>query len=377
MWLTGLRREGRFCWTIIDDDRLLPHNLARHIGRRDGVFEFKANILARHLDETLTSKVPTRTIAANLFPSKEGGDEVQEALGTADLIIDATASILAARHLSDHAARARRASVFFNPAGTAAVLLAEPADREVTLRDIEAQYYALLLRTERLDDHLGKEPETLAYTGACRAITSRISQSRAAVLSGLAAGGLAEVVDGDTGVLTIWSLSPDGGVTVDTAKPEQTKSFVAHGWKIIIHAALMRDINEMRQLRAPSETGGILFGVVDIPEKRIDLIYASAAPPDSNEQRGSFVRGVSGVDELMESVRSRTAGQVRYVGEWHSHPPRSSARPSAVDGEQIDWLAALMEMESMPALMVIAAEHETAVIFADQQAEPQAKEAVA
>jgi hypothetical protein len=41
-----------------------------------------------------------------------------------------------------------------------------------------------------------------------------------------------------------------------------------------------------------------------------------------------------------------------------------------VDGQQIDWLAALMGMDSMPALMVIAAEHELAVIFADQQAVP-------
>jgi hypothetical protein len=66
----------------------------------------------------------------------------------------------------------------------------------------------------------------------------------------------------------------------------------------------------------------------------------------------------------------RTAGQLRYVGEWHSHPPRASARPSAVDGQQIDWLAALMEMESMPALMLIAAEKEVAIVFADQRAAP-------
>ena len=99
---------------------------------------------------------------------------------------------------------------------------------------------------------------------------------------------------------------------------------------------------------------------------------SSMLPPhrDSDEQPGSFVRGVSGVEELMDSVRRRTAGQVRYIGEWHSHPPRSSARPSAVDGQQIDWLAALMGMDSMPALMVIAAERESAVIFANQHAEP-------
>ena len=141
--------------------------------------------------------------------------------------------------------------------------------------------------------------------------------------------------------------------------PEPVMRFRAGEWKIAFDEGLVRRLHEMRDARVPSETGGILFGLVDIPAKRIHLVDASAAPPDSDEQPGSFVRSVSGVEELMESVRRGTAGQIRYVGEWHSHPPRSSARPSAVDGQQIDWLAALMGMDSMPALMVIAAERET------------------
>lgn len=79
---------------------------------------------------------------------------------------------------------------------------------------------------------------------------------------------------------------------------------------------------------------------------------------------------MGGVDEMMEDVRRPTAGQVRYVGEWHSHPPRVSARPSPTDGRQLDWLAALMGMDSMPALMVIAADRKLAVIFASGRAEP-------
>ena len=37
-----LVREGRFHWTVIDDDRLLPHNLARHIARNDQTSRHKA-----------------------------------------------------------------------------------------------------------------------------------------------------------------------------------------------------------------------------------------------------------------------------------------------------------------------------------------------
>jgi len=372
-----LAREGRFSWTIIDDDRVLPHNLARHIARSDGVTRPKAKILADHINATLAGQPRAAAIAANLLTRGEQAAAIERALAGAEVIIDATASIVAARHLSDHRAAARRASVFFNPAGEAAVLLAEPVDRSLTLRDLEAQYLGLVLRTERLGDHLGKQPATIAYTGACRAITNRIPQSRAAILSGLAASGLGKAVDADGAAICIWSLAPDGGVTVDAAVPEEVLRFRAGTWEIAMDAGLVRRIRQMRDAKVSAETGGILFGLVDIPAKHIHLVHASTAPSDSEERPASFVRGVSGVDELMDSVRLHTAGQVRYVGEWHSHPPRASARPSAVDGEQIDWLAALMGMDSMPALMVIAAERELAVIFADQQAAPLPETAVA
>jgi hypothetical protein len=364
-----LIREGRFAWTIIDDDRLLPHNLARHTARNDRVAQPKARILMDLVNGTLVGAPCAAAIEANLFASGEAGVSIAKALAEANLIIDASASVVAGRHLSDHKAEGRRVSVFFNPAGEATVLLAEPSDRSLTLRDLEAQYLSLVLRSDGLTEHLGKDAVTVAYTGACRAITNRIPAARAAVLSGLAASGLTNAVDADAAVITIWSLAPDGGVTVASASPEPVVRFRAGEWEIAVDAGLMRRIYEMRGARAPSETGGVLFGLVDIPAQRIHLVDASPAPPDSAETTVSFVRGVEGVEELMDRVRQVTAGQVRYVGEWHSHPPRTSARPSAVDGQQIDWLAALMGMDSMPALMVIAAEKEFAVILANQQAE--------
>jgi ThiF family/Prokaryotic homologs of the JAB domain len=364
-----LAREGRFLWTVIDDDSLLPHNLARHIALNNQVTRRKAQILADHINATLMGMPQATAIAANPFADGPDGASIESALGQADLIIDATASIVAARHLSDHTAGARRASVFFNPTGEAVVLLAEPSGRALTLRDLEAQYLGLVLRTKSLAEHLGKEAETVAYTGACRAITNRIPQSRAAILSGLAALGLSAAVGADAAVISIWTLKPDGNVAKEAIVPESVIRFRTGGWTITVDNGLLLRIYEMREARVPVETGGLLFGLVDIPAKRIHLIDASPAPRDSVERRSEFVRGVQGVDELMDSVRLRTAGQVRYVGEWHSHPPRASARPSAIDGQQIDWLAALMDMDSMPALMLIAAEGELAVILAHERAE--------
>src|ERR1700730_17166511 len=129
-----------------------------------------------------------------------------------------------------------------------------------------------------------------------------------------------------------------GQTSVDTAPVEPVVHYQAMQWIITIDRGLASRILAMRDLRLPSETGGILFGLVDIPARRIHLVDATPAPPGSIEEPGGFVRGMAGVDKMMEDVRRRTAGQVRYVGEWHSHPPRASARSSPVDGRQLDWL---------------------------------------
>jgi hypothetical protein len=365
-----LMREGRFTWTVIDDDRLLPHNLARHVSHSSDLSRPKAAIVADHLNEIMAGGSVAQSVPANLFDPGEGGAAVARALTQADIIIDATASLVAARKLSDYSSKARRMSAFFNPSGEAAVLLVEPEDRTVTLRDLEAQYLGLILRTPRLADHLGKLAETIAYTGACRAITNRIPQWRAAILSGLAAGGIGSAADASGGTISIWTLAPTGEVSLDTATVESVVRYQAMEWVITIDRGLASRILGMRDSRLPSETGGILFGLVDIPAKGIHLVTATPAPPGGIEEPGGFVRGMGGVDEIMEDVHRQTAGQVRYVGEWHSHPPRASARPSPTDDRQLDWLAALMGMDSMPALMVIAADRELAVIFASQPAQP-------
>lgn len=365
-----LIREGRFVWTVVDDDRILPHNLARHVARSQDVMRPKAVVLADHINGIVAGgERGAQPVVANLFDVDERGAAVAKALSEADIIIDATASVAAERALSDCKVGARRLSAFFNPSGEAAVLLIEPQDRSVTLRALEAQYLGLVLRTPRLADHLGKLAETIAYTGACRAITNRIPQSRAALLAGLVARGISTAADELWGKISVWTLAPDGEVVHDAAAVELVWQYKTQGWCISIGTGLVGRIIAMRQMRLPSETGGMLFGIVDIPAKRIHLVDATTAPPDSVEEPSSFVRGARGVDEIMESVQRRTAGQVRYVGEWHSHPIGTTARPSSIDAMQIDWLAALTGMDTMPALMVIAADTELAVVFARQHAE--------
>ena len=371
-----LVREGRFRWTIIDPDRLLPHNLARHIARKSGVPKDKAPLVASELSATLEGTSPVAcAISCNVMTRGPKRSEIDQALLGADLIIDSTASIVAERYLSDHPAPARRVSIFFNPAGNAAVLLAEPADRSLTLRELEAQYLSLVARDNALTGHLAPPTGTYAYTGACRAITNLIPQSRVMALSGLVANGVAEAVDQDGSEIRIWSLRESGAVNVHEPVVTPVDSFRAGDWTVSIDQGLTGRIIKMRAAGLPEETGGVLTGIVDIPAKRIQLVDAAPAPPDSKASACGFERGTSGVQEYLEQVYQRTRGQVRYVGEWHSHPPRVPALPSPTDRSQLDWLATLFDMDTLPALMLIAGDHDMNIILANQRDDPAKAEA--
>jgi len=55
----------------------------------------------------------------------------------------------------------------------------------------------------------------------------------------------------------------------------------------------------------------------------------------------------------MFDAMGRTLDQVRYVGEWHSHPRNHSTRPSRVDVAQILWLTDSLASDGCRALMIL------------------------
>ena len=108
-----------------------------------------------------------------------------------------------------------------------------------------------------------------------------------------------------------------------------------------------------RAKRLPAETGGVLLGVVDAEARSIKIVDSLTAPPDSLEEKSGFERGIAGLETDIRRAMIRTMDQVRYVGEWHSHPPRYSIQPSGIDLTQIGWLARVLSMENRPGIMLI------------------------
>ena len=107
-----LAREGRFTWTLVDDDNLLPHNLARHSLEFQHQGQRKAFGLAQQLDRLRPpAEASARHIICNVLLPGEHEAALNQTLNEADVIIDASASVAAERSIADHETHARRASV--------------------------------------------------------------------------------------------------------------------------------------------------------------------------------------------------------------------------------------------------------------------------
>jgi hypothetical protein len=176
-----LAREGKFGWSVVDQDYLFPHNFARHALFPADVAAPKAPALAQQLSDLLQERC--QPIICDVLNPGEVKQALDAAFAQAEIILDASASVAVSRHLSDMGASGRRLCFFFNPAGTDAVLLIEDKARSITLRDLEAQYHRFLQSDPGLKGHLAASGDGLRYSGSCRTLTNRIPATRAALLS--------------------------------------------------------------------------------------------------------------------------------------------------------------------------------------------------
>jgi hypothetical protein len=261
------------------------------------------------------------------------------------------------RHLADlENAAGRRVCIFFNPAGTAVVLLAENSDRSITLRDLEAQYHRIVQINPALHDHLRAGPG-LRYSGSCRALTNRIPATRAALLSALGARGLVEALQNTEAAVRVWKVTAAGGVQVIERRGAAAHRLSLAEWSITYDDDLLAELASLRASQLPRETGGVLLGIADMSRKSIHAAHALPEPEDSSGSPAGFERGVVGFKAAVNRAVEASLHQPSYVGDWHSHPRKSSPLPSTVDLAQIVWLGNELEHEGLPGLRAIAADH--------------------
>jgi integrative and conjugative element protein (TIGR02256 family) len=364
----SLYREGCFTWSVVDDDFLLPHNLAKHTLGAADTGKQKAVALVGHLKGLRADTSTDAAIVANILAPGDNQQVLDAALSSAAIVLDGTASVAASRKISDIVPAAGRAgSFFFNPNGTAVVLLLEDAGRTTTLRELEARYYRMILKAPALAEHLAVADDALLHTGACRALTNAIPESRAAILSGLVANALGARLAMNSAFAAVWSLLSDGGVHCVSCEPDGHQSFQRGDWTVVLDDSTKAHMHRLRAQSLPAETGGVLIGILDTAARRMHIVQALPAPPDSRRSRAEFERGIQDLTQQVRQAAKATMGQVRYLGEWHSHPKNSTTHPSITDIRQLAWLAGSLAPEGIPALMMIVGDDDIEVIMAKME----------
>ena len=354
-------RSGWGQWTVIDNDHVRPHNVARHVAYAQHVGQPKAHVVAQLHDAATDGASRITPICADV--TNLSNDEVRQAVTVAQLVIDASTTLEYPRLASLVDELPRHLSVFIAPNGDSAVMLAEDAKRSLRLRTLEAQYYRAVINEpwgeHHLDGHLG----TFWSGASCRDISVVLPYSRVVAHAGLLAEQIQFAAHREEATIRVWSRNSDNGtVAMHTVPVSGERSDVAGGLSVFIDVGLEDKLRSLRQQGLPKETGGILLGYHDFNVNALVLVDALPAPSDSDRSPAFFERGVQGLTAAVNDAGRRTAGVVGYVGEWHSHPDGYSSAPSGQDLYQLLYLALGMSEDGLPAVSVIVSEDDVQIL---------------
>ncbi len=357
-------------WTVVDRDRLLPHNVARHALGEFGIGYHKALVLASAANRLTDDEDAFEPVVADVLSSGPESGTIDDRLRNASLIVDLAASVPVARYLAhDAPGSARRVSLFLNPVGSDLVMLAEDRERQIRLDMLEMQYYRSILREPQLRDHLRRPDGHVRYGRSCRDVSLRLPQALVALHAAIATRQLCLAADDDAAGIRIWKTddnSPD--VPSVSIAVSQVSCRALGAWTVLYDNHLLETIQRLRAERLPNETGGILLGSFDIERKMIYVVDTIPSPIDSEERHTLYIRGREGLQEQLELARQQTFQQLEYVGEWHSHPDGVDCLPSRDDLNVLSWLTSHMDADGVPGVMLIGCERDQLAILLAQVA---------
>lgn len=353
-------RSGWGQWTFIDPDQLLPHNLVRQLGF-DGQLGLSKTAVVQELASYIYPHEPAPAAIAKSVIDQD--DEVLQALREAQLVVDVTTTFEVPRSLAVRDEAPRTVSLFLTPSGHSSVMLMEDASRTQRIDALEGQYYRAILNSEWGQSHLEHHYGDRWVGGGCRDISVRMSNECIHAHAGILSRQLRQAVLKDDARLCVWSSDEaSGAVRAHEVELFAVRRVITAGWSVVYDHGLLLKLREIRRCALPNETGGAILGVTDFKNRTITLVDVLPAPPDSEFNPTHFIRGREGQRGALERVQELTARVVDYVGDWHSHPPGSSARASADDEKLIATLHQRMSVDGLPAVMVIVSEQEMNIV---------------
>lgn len=356
--VTNLARQGYGKWLLIDNDLLLPHNLARHAlsGSWIGYPKSTAMKLSLEMDFQGVSNIeefPVNYLNTRTDPDKIFA-ECRKKLTAANLILDFSASTAVERNLSFDDLPAPRLSAFLVPSGKYCVVAYEGSDRAIRLDEINQQLMVAAVQNPDLQDIFEKDNKKIQYAGSCRDLSQVISNDWFLGYAGFISRFIKRNINGQDPKLSVFKWEENPECIREIPIPLTTcYKIEVDGWKIRTADHVISLMKRYREDRLPNETGGILLGKNNYIQKIIYVSYILPSPSDSKEWPTAYIRGVKGLHKEVEKYRNKTSDELTYIGEWHSHPKGASVNPSKDDKIALNWVGEFQSSIGAPGLLAI------------------------
>ncbi len=360
-------RAGVRSLAIIDNGRVNPGILVRQLYEDADVHRYKAEALRDRLKRVR----PTCDIESLTVDVVDSGLELADIVGVSDLVIDATANravsaVLELAHVQH--GRALMSVIIGHDAQRGIVTLAKPqatgAGYDV-LRRVGIAVHADPALRDVAEDFFPESPRTTFFQPepGCSEATFVGSYPETTALAGqMLLTGLRLIADEGAAPMSAAIVRLSGGAMVSTGATlswpnDMALTDDASGMEIRVSAEALAEMRAEarrgRRARRPNvETGGTLLGQID---DAVGVVWVSAAtgpPPDSRLSSTLFVHGVSGVEQISQHWDRHTAGAIRFIGMWHSHP-FGIASPSPTDEQGMAQLVLPVAKAPDRALMII------------------------
>lgn len=165
---------------------------------------------------------------------------------------------------------------------------------------------------------------------------------------------LMRIIENGKASISIWSIDSETlTVTNFSISPTKWIKKTSDDWSIYINKEMLNEMMNFRMNKLPNETGGVLLGSYDYERKIVYVFDTIPAPEDSEELRTSYIRGCKGAFDEFTKYQKVTDNQIKYLGEWHSHPREYSTKPSDKDLILFEYLSKSQSKQCEPTLMLI------------------------
>jgi proteasome lid subunit RPN8/RPN11 len=353
-------RGGTSEMQVVDNDMFLAHNLARHRGEIFDIIHAKA-MVAKRIVEDRAQDVTVTPHPKNLILWDKS--ELNGAMEASDMVIDATAepqvrSILSRRGLPD---RTLVRTEIFNR-GRLGVTLVTRLGAPQSLNMLYHQLVALAQSDEDVKAWLTYEAtrkfqdEELLLGFGCRSLTTKMPIYKVDAHAANAYAVLKNRTD-DAPLIALHPIDAHGlSQGVKLISPDPVAMFegdeALNDWRVVMTQSALQNIHDARTAAAPNETGGYLYGAVNLACGEICILFASNEPPNTEASPKHIELGACGQTSAEKVFLRRTLHRLTAIGTWHSHP-NGDPEASKTDWDSVETFKAVDAARAIPTIMMI------------------------